>query len=194
MPSTPYGNLGLVAPIGSDFQSEYRVSITQHAQLLGNAMVTLQGTFANRAAVVAAAFPSGAPFGLVYIATDDGTISVWKGSAWSISAWVPLTLSTNVNPVSGDVPSARLVNERVWLSGSLLTLASFTSGDQLFTIPSAVPAPPRTGVMLPPAVTIANVIVPIFIFLYGSRAVDLQYATLSSDTYIYLDGYSYPIT
>jgi hypothetical protein len=89
MPS-PSGNLGLLAPVGGDFPSEYRVAIAQHAALLGNAQSVVEGTFANRAAVVATAFPSGVPLGLVYQATDTGVWYQWSGTAWlTVTLYLP---------------------------------------------------------------------------------------------------------
>ncbi len=73
MPAT-YGALGLLAPVGGDFPQEYRLAITQHAELLGNGPL---------APVVASTSMTAAPFTEV-IAAGGVTVTLPAATAGTL--------------------------------------------------------------------------------------------------------------
>lgn len=86
--------LGLLEPVGTDTVSELRLSITNNASTLDNALTGGEGTLANRPSA------SSVPYNYVYFASDvpayylsDGT--TWRQMALGAGMWAPTIVTSS---------------------------------------------------------------------------------------------------
>jgi hypothetical protein len=184
MPTTS-SRLALLAPVGADFPSEYRVAATASNAILDNAALYLPpGLLSVR--------PTSPPEGSFYYATDSELLYLYSGGEWGTvtvaGPWVALSLLNGWAVVGGThVPAYRLNGDTVQLRGGLNSGPATSS--VIATLPVAVS--PAAAVYIPVAAGGSSAVLP---SVNIGTSGNLAYTAGTGVGDMFLDGASYQLS